>query len=273
VGPQAAGRGRRIVVESILYFVAGAALAGLIALMLVPALNARAERLYRRRLEAKLPRSYAEFVAAKDAVRAEMAAKAARSDVEARRLGAELVEAELARSEALVEARGLAAERQELVATIADLEARLTAAHNEKRELTERIARSEAERREIERQAASREEEAAAHSSAVETEALEMRQALSDAEARIASLTDAMRDFLADGPEASLSFGTETVEEARTETPSPVRDGSGEAASSPSTEKLRDAVMRLRAFSDQRRGGAAAPDTTEPERPKDETPA
>jgi chromosome segregation ATPase len=61
------------VVETIMIFALGFLAATLIALLIIPAINARAERLARRRTEALLPMSISELTAEKDLLRAEFA--------------------------------------------------------------------------------------------------------------------------------------------------------------------------------------------------------
>jgi chromosome segregation ATPase len=61
------------VVETIMIFALGFVAASLIALLIIPAVNARAERLARRRAEAMFPMSIAELTAEKDHLRAEFA--------------------------------------------------------------------------------------------------------------------------------------------------------------------------------------------------------
>jgi chromosome segregation ATPase len=61
------------VVESIMIFALGFLAAALIALLIIPAINARAERLARRRAEALFPLSISELTAQKDHLRAEFA--------------------------------------------------------------------------------------------------------------------------------------------------------------------------------------------------------
>jgi chromosome segregation ATPase len=56
-----------------MFFALGFLVAGLIALLIIPAINARAERLARRRLEALFPLSITELTAEKDHLRAEFA--------------------------------------------------------------------------------------------------------------------------------------------------------------------------------------------------------
>lgn len=64
---------RSRVIEALMYFALGFLVAGLIALLIIPAVNARAERLARRRLEALFPLSITELTAEKDHLRAEFA--------------------------------------------------------------------------------------------------------------------------------------------------------------------------------------------------------
>jgi chromosome segregation ATPase len=61
------------VVETIMIFALGFVAATLIALLIIPAINARAERLARRRAEALFPMSISELTADKDHLRAEFA--------------------------------------------------------------------------------------------------------------------------------------------------------------------------------------------------------
>ncbi|MGO4386544.1 hypothetical protein AB4Y85_03320 [Microvirga sp. 2YAF29] len=60
-------------VETIMIFALGFVAASLIALLIIPAINARAERLARRRAEALFPMSISELTAEKDHLRAEFA--------------------------------------------------------------------------------------------------------------------------------------------------------------------------------------------------------
>lgn len=62
-----------MVVENIMYFVLGLLLAGLVALMIMPAVWRRAVRLTKKRIEAATPMTMAEFRADKDQLRAEFA--------------------------------------------------------------------------------------------------------------------------------------------------------------------------------------------------------
>jgi chromosome segregation ATPase len=62
-----------LVVETIMIFALGFLAATLVALLIIPAINARAERLARRRAEALFPMSISELTAEKDHLRAEFA--------------------------------------------------------------------------------------------------------------------------------------------------------------------------------------------------------
>lgn len=70
-------------VEFLMIFALGALVTLLGGLMLLPALNARAQRLQRRKLEALFPMSIAEITAERDHVRAEMAVHARRTELRA----------------------------------------------------------------------------------------------------------------------------------------------------------------------------------------------
>jgi chromosome segregation ATPase len=63
------------VVETVMIFGLGFLLAALLALLVIPAVNARAERLAKRRMEALFPLSISELTAEKDHLRAELAVK------------------------------------------------------------------------------------------------------------------------------------------------------------------------------------------------------
>lgn len=67
-------------VAQIMFFALGFLLASLIALAVLPALNARAKRLARRRVEALLPMSLDEIDAERDLIRAESAVAENRKD-------------------------------------------------------------------------------------------------------------------------------------------------------------------------------------------------
>lgn len=182
-------------IETVLIFLAGVLSAGLFALLLMPAINSRAVRLYRRRLDQQLPRSVAEMAAAKDAIRAEMAARMARIEVELDAARQAVAAAELRSSEDRQLARALEAEKVGFEATIADYEKRLNEAHSIARYAHEAVARVDAERRDLQRQVAIRSMEAEESRDEAESLAADMKMALVEAEARIAVLSETIADL------------------------------------------------------------------------------
>ncbi|WP_237153753.1 hypothetical protein [Oryzibacter oryziterrae] len=190
-------------IESVLFFVLGVLAAGLLALLLLPALNARASRLAIRRLERSLPLTLAEVAAAKDAVRAEMAAKMARVDLERERASTALTEAKLELSSVRERIAVLEIEKASFLSTVAELETRLGSARQEALTAVEAATRSEADRRELERRLAAEAQvssQAEFRFSEAETQAAEMKMALVEAEARIASLSEAIADLTSERP-------------------------------------------------------------------------
>jgi len=192
------------VIETVLIFLAGVLTAGLGALLLMPAINARAVRLYRRRLDQQLPRSVAEMAAAKDAVRAEMAARMARVTVELDVARQAVAVAELQSSQDRLLARALEAEKAGFEATIADYEKRLEEARSIARYAHEAVARVDAERRELQRQIALHASEAEESRDEAESLAADMKMALVEAEARIAVLTETIADLTMTPPSAPV---------------------------------------------------------------------
>ncbi|PKR88217.1 hypothetical protein CXZ10_15580 [Pleomorphomonas diazotrophica] len=182
-------------IETVLIFLAGMLTAGLGALLLMPAINSRAVRLYRRRLDQQLPRSVAEMAAAKDAIRAEMAARMARIEIELDTARQAVATAELQSSEDRRLARALEAEKAAFEAAIADYEKRLEEARSIARYAHEAVARVDAERRDLQRQISVRAMEAETSRDEAESLAADMKMALVEAEARIAVLSETIADL------------------------------------------------------------------------------
>ena len=182
-------------IETVLIFLAGVLAAGLFALLLMPAINSRAVRLYRRRLDQQLPRSVAEMAAAKDAIRAEMAARMARIEVELDAARQAVATAELRSSEDRHLARRLEAEKADFQATISEYEKRLEEARSIARYAHEAVARVDAERRDLQRQIRIRSVEAEESRDEAESLAADMKMALVEAEARIAVLSETIADL------------------------------------------------------------------------------
>jgi len=183
------------VIETVLIFLAGVLAAGLVALLLMPAINSRAVRLYRRRLDQQLPRSVAEMAAAKDAIRAEMAARMARIEIELDMARQAVAAAELRSSEDRLLARALEAEKASFEAAIADYEKRLEEARSIARYAHEAVARVDAERRDLQRKISIRATEAEESRDEAESLAADMKMALVEAEARIAVLSETIADL------------------------------------------------------------------------------
>lgn len=115
-------------IEQVMTFALGFVVAGLCALIALPAFWRRAMRLSRRRLELQLPLSPSEILAERDQVRAEaaLAARRAEQQVEAAREAKAQAMVELGRR--AVALADLGAERDRLAAERADLSAGLVAA-------------------------------------------------------------------------------------------------------------------------------------------------
>jgi chromosome segregation ATPase len=71
------------VIEQIMIFAIGVLVAALMALLILPGLSRRAERLARRRVEARLPTSMAQIAAERDQLRAELAIEARKVELRA----------------------------------------------------------------------------------------------------------------------------------------------------------------------------------------------
>ena len=79
-------------IENIMYFALGALAAGLLALIIIPAVWRRAVRLTKKRIEAATPMSMAEFRADKDQLRAEFALSTRRLEMNVEALRKRLAE-------------------------------------------------------------------------------------------------------------------------------------------------------------------------------------
>lgn len=106
-------------------FVLGVLVAGLLALLVTPAIWRRALRLARTRIEAKVPLSRAEIDADKDQLRAGFAINNRRLEMEADRLRERVAESSIALSRRSDEVAALMREKATVATTIAGLEARI----------------------------------------------------------------------------------------------------------------------------------------------------
>lgn len=108
-------------------FALGLLVAGLLVVIVAPALWRRAMRLARIRIEASVPLTRAEIDADKDQLRAGFAVSARRLEIETGRLRDRLSEETIAMSRHASEAAMLTAEKETLTATIAALETKAAA--------------------------------------------------------------------------------------------------------------------------------------------------
>lgn len=127
-------------VEIVMYFILGFLIAGLLALMVAPALWRRAVRLTRARIEAATPMTMSEFRADKDQLRAEFAVSTRRLEAHVEdlraRLAAQLGEIDSRRSEA-AQAR---ADRDQHIAIAAEKTARTEELQTRVHELERAVA-------------------------------------------------------------------------------------------------------------------------------------
>ncbi|WP_244424687.1 hypothetical protein [Methylobacterium nodulans] len=187
------------VIESVMIFALGVLSAGLCALVVLPSLNARAERLARRRLEAQFPMSIAELTAEKDHLRAEFA-------VLQRQLERKVEEARAERREEMEEFGRRAVRIGTLATELEQRDARLAVLERDLAGTRARLASVEAERDEL-RVARAAAEEA--------LRALEgpHQRALADLEATRTALEEARRALTE--AETACGLAEEQAREAR----------------------------------------------------------
>jgi len=113
-------------IENIMYFVLGALAAGLLALMILPAIWRRAVRLTKKRIEAATPMSLAEFRADKDQLRAEFALSTRRLEMNVETLRKRLAEQLGDISRKKTDLSALKTDRDQHLAIVAELEERET---------------------------------------------------------------------------------------------------------------------------------------------------
>lgn len=113
-----------MVIENIMYFALGLLLAGLVALIILPAVWKRAVRLTKRRIEAATPITMAEFRADKDQLRAEFALSTRRLEMTVETLRKRLAEQLGEFNEKRSDLGQLRIERDQHLAVVRELEAR-----------------------------------------------------------------------------------------------------------------------------------------------------
>ncbi|ODT68800.1 MAG: hypothetical protein ABS75_19155 [Pelagibacterium sp. SCN 63-23] len=113
-----------MLIENIMYFALGLLMAGLIALVIMPAVWQRAVRLTKRRIEAATPISMAEFRADKDQLRAEFALSTRRLEMNVETLRKRLAEQLSDVNQKRTDLGALKAEREKHLEVVRELESR-----------------------------------------------------------------------------------------------------------------------------------------------------
>jgi DNA repair exonuclease SbcCD ATPase subunit len=135
-----------MLIENMMYFALGALVAGLLALIILPAVWKRAVRLTKRRIEAATPITMAEFRADKDQLRAEFALSTRRLEMNVETLRKKLTEQLAEVNQKRADLAALKSERdkhldvvRELEAREAELHARVTELEREGTDLAQRL--------------------------------------------------------------------------------------------------------------------------------------
>src|SRR6218665_2548442 len=113
-----------MVIENIMYFALGLLVAGLVALIMLPAVWKRAVRLTKRRIEAATPITMAEFRADKDQLRAEFALSTRRLEINVETLRKRLAEQLGDVNQKRSDLGALKAERDQHMRVVKELETR-----------------------------------------------------------------------------------------------------------------------------------------------------
>ncbi|SMQ74573.1 hypothetical protein SAMN06295905_2313 [Devosia lucknowensis] len=113
-----------MLIENIMYFALGLLVAGLVALIIMPAVWKRAVRLTKRRIEAATPITMAEFRADKDQLRAEFALSTRRLEMNVEALRKRLAEQLSDVNQKRTDLGALKAERESHLAVVRELESR-----------------------------------------------------------------------------------------------------------------------------------------------------
>jgi len=129
-----------MLIENIMYFALGLFAAGLLALVLLPAVWKRAVRLTRRRIEAATPITLAEFRADKDQLRAEFALTTRKLEQTIETQRARLAEQLAEVNQARADAGAMKLERQRFAAELAERDVREDALRTELAEAERQLA-------------------------------------------------------------------------------------------------------------------------------------
>src|SRR5690606_22675673 len=113
-----------MLIENIMYFALGLLMAGLVALVIMPAVWKRAVRLTKRRIEAATPITMAEFRADKDQLRAEFALSTRRLEMHVEALRSRPAAQRSDDSQNRTDLGAVKAERENHLAVVRELESR-----------------------------------------------------------------------------------------------------------------------------------------------------
>ncbi|WP_127753935.1 hypothetical protein [Devosia sp. 1566] len=205
-----------MMIENIMYFALGLLFAGLLAVIILPAVWKRAVRLTKKRIEAATPITLAEFRADKDQLRAEFALQTRRLETTIEGLRARLAEQVGEYNDRRAEFGAMRAERDSAVGKMTELEAREAALRDRvlelERETTDLAQQLRMRERDLENRTAEiqalRDEyaQAALEQAALEEAALEEAESIEIAQARIAEAGSSL-DAMA-GQTAAQADGT-----------------------------------------------------------------
>ncbi|UYN98201.1 MAG: hypothetical protein KIT02_09435 [Devosia sp.] len=151
-----------MLIENIMYFALGLLVAGLAALVIMPAVWRRAVRLTKRRIEAATPITMAEFRADKDQLRAEFALSTRRLEMNVEALRKRLAQQVGEASQKRADMGALRAEREKHNAVVAELEAR-------EAELRERLLQLEKDGADLSQRLRMRDRDVETRNSEIET--------------------------------------------------------------------------------------------------------
>jgi len=195
-------------IENILYFALGLLAAGLLALIIMPAVWRRAVRLTKRRIEAATPITMAEFRADKDQLRAEFALTTRKLEITIDNLRKRMAEQISDVDRKRADLGALKAERDQNLAVVGEFETRESQARSRLAEL-ERDNTDLAQRlRMRERELSVRNEELEALRQGAGARKTVVADSLIAAEARIANAESRLNAILADAGHAQLKGET-----------------------------------------------------------------
>jgi len=208
------------VIQAAMFFLLGCLTAGLVALIILPAIRRRAVRLTRREVAASLPTTYTEIEAQKDQLRAEFAVVNSRLQRRIDDLSQRATRQEMDLNGRTEDVRVLAAEVDEKTAELDDMEERVDRLREELRDTGENLTDVSAKRRDAGRQLIAETEERKRLSSELEELKADLDSRRVDLVAHVTRI-ETLEDQLAD---VRAQLSTETAEIASRESDLRMRD-------------------------------------------------